>query len=120
MPYNKTASLKEPGEVYCLGLIRRLVDAGQDWAITAGLSALRAVPGLDRPVCFSDFILQPWITAIAVSACRNHEALVRALEVQNPFKVIERAHASLDMSVPKTVRAREALRRLIAEAEVAG
>lgn len=119
MPYSKTASLREPGEIFCIGLIRRLIEGGNDWAISAALGALRAVPALDRPVCYSDFILQPWITAVAASACRNHRALVRALEARNPFKVIEQAHASLDRSAPQSVRAREALRRLIAEAEVA-
>lgn len=42
--------------------------------------------------------------------------LVRALELRNPFKVIEAAQASLDRSVPQAVKAREALRLMIARA----
>lgn len=118
MPYNKSASEKGAGEVFCIGLLKKLIEAGHDTAISAGLAAIRAVPALDRSVCYTDFILQPWIGAVALSGCRNHHALVTALQAQNPFKVIERAQASLDRSVPMAVRSREALRRLIAESEM--
>jgi hypothetical protein len=116
---NSSSSAKKPGEVYAIGLIRSLIEAGQDRAITAGLAALRAVPSLDRPVVYSDFILRPWINAVAASHCPPHAALVRALELKNPFKVIEQAQASLDRSVPQAVKAREALRMMIARAESA-
>jgi hypothetical protein len=117
---NASSSLKKPGEVYAIGLIRQLIEAGHDRAITAGLAALRAVPALDRPVVYTDFILRPWINAVAASHCPAHDVLVRALELRNPFKVIEAAQASLDRSVPQAVKAREALRQMIARAEVSG
>lgn len=116
MRANASSSLKKPGEVYAIGMIRSLIEAGHDRAITAALAALRAVPALDRPVVYSDFLLRPWINAVAASHCPAHDVLVRALELRSPFKVIERAQASLDRSVPQAVKAREALRRLIADA----
>ncbi len=117
MRANASSSAKQPGEVYAIGLVRALVEAGQDRAITAALAALRAVPALDRPVCYTDFILRPWINAVAASHVPPHDVLVRALAAQNPFKVIERAQSSLDRSVPQAVKAREALRQMIARAE---
>ena len=114
MRANASSSLKKPGEVYAIGLIRSLIEAGQDRAISAALSAMRAVPSMDRPVCYTDFILRPWINAVAASHCPPHGVLVRALEARNPFKVIEGALASLDRSVPQAVKAREALRMMIA------
>jgi hypothetical protein len=117
MRFNASSSAKQAGEVYAIGLIRSLIGAGHDRAITAALAALRALPSLDRPACYSDFILRPWITAVAASDCPPHDVLVRALERRNPFKVIEAAQASLDRSVPQAVKAREALRQMIAQAE---
>jgi hypothetical protein len=118
MRCNASAIAKSAGEVYAIGMIRQLIEAGQDRAITAALAALRAVPTLDRPVCYSDFILRPWINAVAASHCPPQDVLVRALEMRNPFKVIEDAQASPDRSVPQAVKAREALRRMISRAEV--
>jgi hypothetical protein len=119
MRSNASSALKKPGEIYAIGLIRSLVEAGQDRAITAALAALRAVPALDRAVCYSDFLLRPWINAVAAAYVPPRDHLVRALEMRNPFKVIEDAQASLDKSVPQAVRAREALRMMIARAGAA-
>jgi hypothetical protein len=112
-----SSSAKRAGEIYAIGLVRSLVEAGHDRAITAALAALRAVPTLDRPVVYSDFILRPWINAVAASHCPPHRVLVRALEARDPFKVIEQAQANLDRSIRQAVKAREALRRQIALAE---
>jgi hypothetical protein len=117
MRSNASSSAKRAGEVYAIGLIRTLIEAGQDRAITAALSALRAAPSLDRPAVYSDYILRPWITGVAAAGCPPQSVLVRALESRNPFKVIEAAQASLDRSVPQAVKAREALRLMIARAE---
>lgn len=120
MHYNKSGAEKKPGEVFAIALVRKHVEAGNDWAISAALAALRAVPALDRAVCFSDFILSPWIAAVAASGVRDPQVLAGALTLQSPFKVIERAKASLDHSVPSSVRAREALRRLITDSAERG
>lgn len=117
MRANVSSSLKKPGAIYAIGLIRTLIEAGQDKAITSALAALRAVPSLDRPVVYTDFILRPWINAIAASNCPPHDVLVRALELRDPFKVIEAAQSSIDRSVPQAVKAREALRQMIVRAE---
>lgn len=119
MRANASSSNKKPGEVYAIGLIRSLIEAGQDRAITAALAALRAVPSMDRAACYSDFLLRPWITAVAAAHVPPQDQLIRALEARNPFKVIEGALAGLDRSVPQAVKGREALRQMIARSEAA-
>ncbi len=116
MTYNSSSALKKPGEVYCLALIRKLVEAGQDRAITAGLAAIRAVPGLDRPVVYSDFMLRPWLTAVAEAHCPPVPVLTRALTAQSPFKVIERATATMGAGHNKATLARTAMLRQIMDA----
>jgi hypothetical protein len=116
MVYHPSAANKQPGEIYSIGLIRRLIEAGKDEAITAGLTALRSVPALDRPVFYTDYVLAPWINAVALSLCFHPPVLARALEAQNPFKVIERAKADLNRTAPINVAARQAFQKLIIEA----
>ena len=115
MTFHPSAKNKRPGEVYCIGLIRKQIEAGNDWAVTAGLAAIRSVPSLDSAVGMSDYLLGPWIAAVAAEGCRDAAILSAALRARNPFKVIERAYFSLDLSIAKSVRAREDLRRGIAE-----
>lgn len=120
MTGNASAALKKPGEVYAIGLIRKQIEAGQDWAVERGLLAIRSVPSLNRAVAYNDFILKPWIEAVAASGCRRADVLSAALIYRDPFKVIERAQASLDGSVPRAARAREAFRRIIADVDARG
>ena len=107
MTGNQSSSLKKPGDVYALGLIQRLVAADADAAITAGLAALRAVPDLQRPVCWTDFLLAPWLEAVRVTGCTDTGVLVAVLAAENPFKVVERAHAAIS-ATSRMVRARGA------------
>lgn len=115
MTYHASSANKLAGEVYCVVLIRRLIEAGLDEAVTAGLTALRACPSMDRPVGYSDYILKDWIPSVADSPVRNPQVLAEALAIRNPFKVIEDARASIGPGNPGE-RARKALGALIAEA----
>lgn len=115
MVYNKSGKDKQAGEIYCVVLIRRLVEQGLDEAITAGLAALRACPSMDRSVAYTDYLLKDWIPAVAESSVRNPEVLAAALALKNPFKVIEDARASLTSGLPGD-KARKALGALITEA----
>jgi hypothetical protein len=115
MTYNKSGKDKQAGELYCVVLIRRLIDQGLDEAITAGLAGLRACPSMDRSAAFSDYILKDWIPAVSDSPVRNPEVLAAALALKNPFKVIEDARASLLPGLPGD-KARKALGVLITEA----
>jgi hypothetical protein len=113
MTYHPSAANKEPGEIYCVGLIRRLIEAGKDDAITAALTALRSIPSLQRPVFYSDYVLGPWIGAVIVVGTFHPPILMAALDGQNPFKVIERAKDNPKRSEAVNVAARQAFQRLI-------
>lgn len=115
MVYNNSGANKKPGELYCVVLVRRMIEAGMDEALTAGLAGLRACPAMDRSVAYSDYILKDWIPAVAESPVRNPEVLAEALALKNPFKVIEDARASLLPGLPGD-KARKALGALITEA----
>lgn len=114
MTYHASAANKKPGEVYCVTLIRRLIDQNMDAEITAALAGLLACPAMDRPVAYSDYILRDWIPAVAETPVRNAQTLAEALALRNPFKVIEEARASA-IGQPGA-NARKALRALIVEA----
>jgi hypothetical protein len=110
MTYNSTGANKQTRQVYCVGLIRKQIEAGNDWAVTLGLQSVAATPSLgDRPVAYTDFLLRPWILAVADSGCRDLPVLVRALSAGNPFKVVEQ---------PGLAGGRTGLRGLIHRAEV--
>jgi hypothetical protein len=111
MTYNTTGSMKQPRQVYCIGFIRKQIEAGHDWAVTLACKSVSATPSLgDRAVAYTDYLLRPWILAIVDSGCRDLPTLVRALSESNPFKVIER---------PGLSGGRTGLRSLIGRAEVA-
>lgn len=112
MTYNTTGAQKQARQVYCIGFIRRQIEAGNDLAITLGLQAIVAAPALaERPVAYTDFLLRPWIVAVGESGCRDLGVLTRALCGVNPFKVIE---------LPGDAGGRKGLLALIRRAEVAG
>lgn len=90
MTYNMTGSMKQARQVFCIGFIRKQIEAGNDWAVTLGLQSVAGTPALgDRPVAYTDYLLRPWILAVADAGCRDLPTLVRALSMGNPFKVVE-------------------------------
>lgn len=110
MTYNTTGSQKQARQVFCIGFIRKQIEAGNDWAVTLGIQAVASTPSLgDRPVAYTDYLLRPWILAVVDSGCRDVNVLVRALSSVNPFKVVE---------LPGLSGGRRGLRSLIARAEV--
>lgn len=108
MQYHASSSLKKAGQVYCVTFIRRQIEAGHDRAITAALRALRAVERLDTVASFNEYLLGPWVLAVAEERCLDHARLVRALEARNPFKVVEDAVTVMGR--------RDALRKMIIRA----
>lgn len=91
MTSNATSSSKQAGQIYCVGFIRKMIEAGNDAAVTAALSAIRSTPSMDRAVAYTDFLVRPWTMAIVQSGCLDVPHLSRALSVRNPFKVIDAA-----------------------------
>lgn len=115
MTYYASSGQKQAGEVYCVVLIRKMIEAGMDEAITAALAGLRACPAQDRVAAYSDFMLRDWIPAVHDTPVRNPAVLAEALSIRNPFKVIEDARFAISGTKPAD-RARAALGALITEA----
>ncbi len=83
---------KKPGEVFCVGLIRDLVvTRGHAEAVRAGLAALRAHDLRGRVALYSDFVLKPWLTGIALARGWERADLGAILRRHDPYQVIERA-----------------------------
>ena len=89
MTSNRSTKDKKPGQVYCIGLIRRLVDAGKAQAVTNGLAAVLEYDPTST-ANFSDTLLMPWLNAVAESTCDAPE-LVSVLRARKPWLVIEAA-----------------------------
>lgn len=95
---------KKPGQVFAIALIRKMIEAGKDDAVTAGLSALMAYDE-SATANFADVLLTPWLNAAAETDA-TVEQLVGALHVRRPWLVIEVAdRLAKDEGKPKaTVR----------------
>lgn len=78
---------KKPGMVFCVDLIRRLIEQGQDRAVTRGLSAMMAFAP-DSVPNFSNAMLKPWLTAVAETGAHG-DALLAALHARRPWQVLE-------------------------------
>jgi hypothetical protein len=72
MPYNKSANQKKPGELYCHGLILRMMANGEQDAVLHGLRAICASElGSDHDLhgrrAYDGAVLNVWLPAIARS-----------------------------------------------------
>lgn len=92
MPFKASQGAKKPGQVYCVTVVRNLVNAGHAPALTA---AVRALIGYDakgtRAALFSEYILHPFVLALADDARFLALDLVAFLNRNDPFIVIESA-----------------------------
>ena len=91
MAYNATSSVKKPGQVWAINLVRSFVDKGQAVAVTAALRAIRQYDEKGRVALYSDFVLRPWIAAVASDPRFALADLTAVLRENDPFKVIEAA-----------------------------
>lgn len=94
MTANWSQAKKKPGMVFCVDLIRRLIEAGKGGAVTAGLTALldydpRSVPN------FSNHLLTPFLSAVAECGGTAAEWL-GILRGKRPFLVLETADRFAD------------------------
>lgn len=86
-----SARLKKPGMVFSITLIRKHIEAGNDWAVTAGLRAIRDYDATGRVGLYHDYILAPWLAAIATDREFEVYDLAGFLRQNDPYKVIEKA-----------------------------
>ncbi len=89
---NSSSNAKKPGEVFCIGLIRKLVAEGKAWAVTAGLRAIREYDDQGKAALYADFVLTPWLNGCAADRAFEEADLVAALRKRNPYNVIEAAN----------------------------
>lgn len=89
MTVNYSARHRKPGMIFCVGLIKQLVEAGKARAVTDGLSALMEYDPT-AAANFSDMLLAPWLNAVAQSRCDVSD-LVSVLRAKKPWLVIEQA-----------------------------
>lgn len=80
---------KKPGQVFAIGLIRKMVAAGQGKAVTDGLRAMRDYEP-ESVANMADALLAPWLGAVAETGAAVPQ-LVTALHERRPWLVIAAA-----------------------------
>lgn len=88
---NASTASKKAGEIYAIGLIKGLIGQGKAWAVTSGLRAIRDFDEQQKPALYSDYVLGPWLTAVAADGAHASADLVAVLRTKNPYNVIETA-----------------------------
>lgn len=88
MTFNGSTKSKQPGQVYCIGLIRDIVKLGHAEPLRIGLTAIREYDTEGRVPLYSDYVLRPWIFALAESRTFLTIDLVAVLRKHDPFKVM--------------------------------
>lgn len=83
-----SAAAKQPGQVFCIGLIRDLVQKGHAEDLRIGLAAIRAYDTQGRVPLYSDYVLAPFISAIAASHAFRQIDHISLLQQHDPFKVM--------------------------------
>ena len=63
MTYNSSSNQKKPGEVYCIGSVRRFVEAGLGSFLVAALAGIKASPHSDRVHYYGAFGLNSLVPA---------------------------------------------------------
>lgn len=92
MSFHASSSKKKSGEVYCIGTVRKLIEAGMGDSLTQVLSALRAYDTGNRIPLYSDLILAPLTRAVASDQAFGWLDLLVFLRAQDPFKVIDQVY----------------------------
>lgn len=93
MRFHPSSQNKKPGEVYCVGLIRAMVEGGHARAVTTALTAVSALDegGTSAVLLYSDWLLNPLIKVVAEFPDLSAATLTAILHRKRPFTVIETA-----------------------------
>lgn len=94
MTSNRSAKDKRAGEIYAVQLVRDLVQKGHGEALRVGLAALYGYDASGRVALWSDYILRPWLWALATTPSALALDLVAFLNAHDPFKILQAAHAA--------------------------
>lgn len=91
LTYNPSAASKKPRQISSIGFLRACIRRGEAQALTAALAAIVAYDDKGRPGLYSDYILSPWVAAVAQSGVTDTNLLANALRRRDPFHAIEGA-----------------------------
>lgn len=94
MTSNRATRDQRAGQIYAIGRILKLVQAGHGPAITTVLSAIRLYDRNDRVGLYSDYVLAPMITLAIQRPEMTAEQLAGLMSWRDPFKMIERLKVS--------------------------
>ena len=121
---NPSAKDRKPRVVYCVGMVRRFVARGHSEALRAGLAAIVGYDTTGRVALYSDYILNPWVSAIAEVPFAAGVDLAPVLVRNDPFKVVAAADKMAANASGRTGLARKdafvlLIRRYLADVRVA-
>jgi len=85
MTFNKSTGEKKPGEVFCLALVRRHVEAGRAPFVTTALRVIRASAEAGRVAMYSADVLRPLIDVL-VEFDVTDPAMVAGFIQAHPFE----------------------------------
>ncbi len=88
---NPSAVKRKAGVIYCIGAVRKMITGGQAKALSAALKAIRAYDTTGRVALYSDYILTPFVRAVASDAAFLRADLAGFLRANDPFRLIGRA-----------------------------
>lgn len=114
MSCNMSTKEKKPGQVFCVGLIRKMVDGTGAGAVTTGLKAIREYDKQGNAALYADYLLKPWLTAIASDDSFLRADLVAVLQKRAPYHVIDAAdRLAKNEGKPLALSRRQAFERMI-------
>lgn len=88
MSFNASTATKKPGEVYCIGFVRQMIERGHGAALTACLDAIRRYDTTGRVTLYTDGLLRPFVTAVGSNPDFLRLDLVGFLQANDPWKII--------------------------------
>jgi hypothetical protein len=91
LAYNPSAKTKKPRQMANIGFLRNCIRAGHAEHLTAALSAIVAYDAKGRTGLYTDYIMQPFVAAIAETGVLDVSTLTAALHIRDPFHTLEAA-----------------------------
>jgi hypothetical protein len=89
MTYHASTAAKKPGQIFCITLIRRHVEAGRGAMVTHGLKAIWACASAQDARIWSEIILGPWLMTLQEKP-RAQQRDLRPFLAQHDLLRIER------------------------------
>lgn len=89
MTTNKTASTKEPGELYGVSTIRDLIDRHGEALVTLALAAYRRSIYGDVAVAWNNLYVLAWVTAVARCSAAAKLSADRLAQFHDVFDILE-------------------------------